>query len=464
MPSSSSFSSLVSKLGTRWSSPNGPSSENADKAEIPRNPHDDDRSSSSAINPPQQDQDKDVLYLTQYDEDEMVIESQTSKRSFCVALIILLLGGLITILLIISPTNNSTAAESFLDPSTGSGNGHSSYQEPVFRPNDPARNHDGNGEKNGGNDDMKDEVEFVFNSNGSQVTSSPTPHTVQGVDTATPTDDPTAFPSAPPTSLEDHLFQILTEASPEIIVRIGESISSPQARAMEWLLDTVWEQPSYVGGVPDQVVLQRFALATFYYSTGGDTTWNQSNGWLDANISECEWLNSDPMPCNDKGFLIKLELVDNGMTGTLPPELGLLSMLQNLILADNEIEGSIPSELSALRSLKVLDLKSNKLNGSLPDNMGNLAALQYLSLMRNSDLSGPLPLSMGSMLLDEIYLAGTGLTGNGDKLFCGIRDGNNGGHRPSNFWADCYEIVCDECCTKCCAEALMFDGSWCFGF
>lgn len=247
------------------------------------------------------------------------------------------------------------------------------------------------------------------------------------------------------------------------MVRIGESISSPQARAMEWLLDTAWEKPSYIRGVTDQVVLQRFALATFYYSTGGDTTWKEHD-WLDANVPECDWFNNAPISCNDKGILTNLELANNGMTGTLPPELGLLSSLENLSLADNEIGGSIPSDLTALRLLKVLDLKSNQLNGSLPNDMGNLAALQYLSLMHNAELSGPLPLSMGSMLLDEIYLTGTSLTGNADELFCGIRNGSDGDHRPSNFWADCEEIVCNECCTKCCAEALMFDGSWCFGF
>ncbi len=57
-----------------------------------------------------------------------------------------------------------------------------------------------------------------------------------------------------------------------------------------------------------------------------------------------------------------------------------LGHVQVLNLANNNLTGSIPPELGNLSSLNVLHLDNNLLNGSLPSELGNLNNLQWLYL------------------------------------------------------------------------------------
>ena len=56
----------------------------------------------------------------------------------------------------------------------------------------------------------------------------------------------------------------------------------------------------------------------------------------------------------------------NGMSGTLPSELGSLSKLQYLNLNANALSGALPSELGSLSNLQSIYLGGNDLNGTLP--------------------------------------------------------------------------------------------------
>ena len=53
-----------------------------------------------------------------------------------------------------------------------------------------------------------------------------------------------------------------------------------------------------------------------------------------------------------------LSLQDNGLSGTLPSELGSLSNLQRLELAWNSLSGTLPSELGDLSNLQELSLEN----------------------------------------------------------------------------------------------------------
>ena len=55
-----------------------------------------------------------------------------------------------------------------------------------------------------------------------------------------------------------------------------------------------------------------------------------------------------------------------GLSGTLPPGLGSLSRLQELVLSDNSFRGSVPPTLTKLQNLRVLHLEHNMLDGSVP--------------------------------------------------------------------------------------------------
>ena len=94
-----------------------------------------------------------------------------------------------------------------------------------------------------------------------------------------------------------------------------------------------------------------------------------------------------------------LNLGDKGLTGTIPPEIGLLSELAELSLygspayTPNFLTGSIPSELGNLGKLEYLSLTGNLLSGSIPEELGQLENLQRLGI-GNNFLTGCIPKSL----------------------------------------------------------------------
>jgi hypothetical protein len=106
--------------------------------------------------------------------------------------------------------------------------------------------------------------------------------------------------------------------------------ASAQAQAYRWLAkDPVLARYSN----PRRI--QRFALATLYYATNG-THWVDKN-WLLYETNECTWFTHtdarvypeyeteyNSYPCSPESEYMFLTPWNNGMSGTLPPELGLL--------------------------------------------------------------------------------------------------------------------------------------------
>ena len=94
--------------------------------------------------------------------------------------------------------------------------------------------------------------------------------------------------------------------------------------------------------------------------------------------------------------LTELHLGHNDLQGEIPPEIGNLVNLTYLSLWDNELTGSIPPEIGNLVNLTYLSLWDNKLTGSIPPEIGNLASLTYLSLWDN-ELTGSIPPEIGNL-------------------------------------------------------------------
>lgn len=61
--------------------------------------------------------------------------------------------------------------------------------------------------------------------------------------------------------------------------------STPQAKAYLWMLN---DDPAQVDPCSYSKILQRYILATLYFSSGGEE-WNAANGWLTGE-AECNWL------------------------------------------------------------------------------------------------------------------------------------------------------------------------------
>ena len=91
--------------------------------------------------------------------------------------------------------------------------------------------------------------------------------------------------------------------------------------------------------------------------------------------------------------LESLSLGNNGLTGTIPPELGRLRELQTLRLHDNDLSGTIPSQIGSLYNLKTLWLQRNNLEGSLPSEIGNCIRLEEFTMSGNN-IGSTIPLEL----------------------------------------------------------------------
>ena len=105
---------------------------------------------------------------------------------------------------------------------------------------------------------------------------------------------------------------------------------------------------------------------------------------------------SIPRELGNLSNLWSLSLSSNELSGSIPRELGSLSNLRGLSLSSNELSGNIPRELGSLSNLTFLSLSSNELSGSIPRELGSLSNLWSLSLSSN-ELSGSIPRELGSL-------------------------------------------------------------------
>ena len=128
----------------------------------------------------------------------------------------------------------------------------------------------------------------------------------------------------------------------------------------------------------------RDALIAFYNSTGGENWANNTNWNSEEDIST--WFGITAVG----GRVTEISMRDNGLSGTLPPEIGDLSALTLLALRDNSLTGSIPDEVGNLSAMVRLDLRQNSLTGPIPSTLQQLSNLEVLFLRVNS-LSGPVP-------------------------------------------------------------------------
>ncbi len=157
-----------------------------------------------------------------------------------------------------------------------------------------------------------------------------------------------------------------------------------------------------------EIAADKAALVALYQATDG-------NRW----VSRLNWLSEAPIgtwlgvTTDDGGRVIKLNLSQNGLQGTIPPALGDLTNLESLDLSDNQLRGEIPPTLGNLANLGSLDLWANQLRGEIPPELGNLNNLRSLDLADN-ELRGEIPAELGNLGLSTLYwldLRGNRLSG-----------------------------------------------------
>lgn len=101
----------------------------------------------------------------------------------------------------------------------------------------------------------------------------------------------------------------------------------------------------------------------------------------------------------DISFLSELRILDLSynpkLSGPLPPNIGNLGKLRNLILVGCSFSGQIPESIGTLKELIYLSLNLNKFSGTIPPSIGQLSKLYWFDIADNQ-IEGELPVSNGT--------------------------------------------------------------------
>ncbi|GKV26454.1 hypothetical protein SLEP1_g35747 [Rubroshorea leprosula] len=114
---------------------------------------------------------------------------------------------------------------------------------------------------------------------------------------------------------------------------------------------------------------------------------NVLQSWDPTLVNPCTWFH---VTCDSNNHVIRLDLGNSNVSGTLGPELGQLKYLQYLELYRNDIGGQIPEELGNLENLVSMDMYDNKFEGRIPKSFAKLKSLRFLRL-NNNKLTGSIP-------------------------------------------------------------------------
>jgi hypothetical protein len=214
---------------------------------------------------------------------------------------------------------------------------------------------------------------------------------------------------------------------------------TPQRQALLWMA-----QDSNVNEMEHTEKLQRYVLASFFYSTNmvpsvhveDPQAWKVADNWM-TNAHSCDWMGIE---CNDDKNIIAMYIEKNRLSGKfpadlaiiasklqtldfadnimhmrdddfdvfsslsnlqtlimdnnylyhnkgLPPQFAAMSNLQKLRLSFNVFEGTLDSEapvLGSMTKLTHLELESNYFDGNIPSAIGKMEQLTYLYLRRNN--------------------------------------------------------------------------------
>jgi hypothetical protein len=189
---------------------------------------------------------------------------------------------------------------------------------------------------------------------------------------------------------------------------ITESGTNPESQAVAWMLKNV-EQfnvtalNSLTNNTANFRVQQIYPLVTMWFQQTETRRWNNERGWLNVS-DECNWygISCQAIDLGDgigmQNVVTKIdfyrELADNNYFGTIPPDLGLLSMLEHFNLNSNDATGSLPESIGQWTALTYFDAAGNALIGTLPQSIGQWNFLKHFFVFRNK-LTGTLPESIG---------------------------------------------------------------------
>ncbi|KAI3809456.1 hypothetical protein L1987_25432 [Smallanthus sonchifolius] len=161
----------------------------------------------------------------------------------------------------------------------------------------------------------------------------------------------------------------------------------------------------------DHQALLKIKLMISQDPYGALTSWNNS-------LHFCDWTG---VTCGKRHRRVtSLDLMSQGLEGSLPLHLGNLSFLRWLYLFNNNFQGAIPHELGRLSRLRFHNLELNKFNGTIPHNISSCSNLEVLDLSYN-ELVGSMPKEMSFLSkLTFVSLGNNNLTGGIPPFFGNI--------------------------------------------
>ena len=181
-------------------------------------------------------------------------------------------------------------------------------------------------------------------------------------------------------------------------------------------LDRDLDSPSVDSSESDRRVLEKFFESTDGPNWKNNKDWNIERDlakWFGVTVSQ------------PGGRVTKLLLPNNGLSGSIPGELGRLSELNRLNLNYNQLRWGIPIELGSLSNLVSLKLRGNKLRDQIPPELGSLRQLVSLDLDGNA-LEGEVPEELSALRgLKSFKLAGNKITGDMPVALRNIIEENN---------------------------------------
>jgi hypothetical protein len=200
----------------------------------------------------------------------------------------------------------------------------------------------------------------------------------------------------------EQLLPVLTSVSNETQLM---NATSPQGAAFMWMASQDRMSPiENESRTPreTELIIQRYTLAVFYYSTMGDN-WFSSDGWLDGQREECRW---EHVNCVNNDTVSIVTGTRNNLVGAIPSELKDLKELRSLILPSNAITG-FSKGIGSLQNLVELNLSRNKMGGTIPMEIYAFTSLRKLLLVENSFTGTVSPLITNLSELSECFLVFT---------------------------------------------------------
>jgi Leucine-rich repeat (LRR) protein len=160
----------------------------------------------------------------------------------------------------------------------------------------------------------------------------------------------------------------------------------------------------FTGQIPDWLG----SLSSLFYL---DLSHNNLSGNIPQSITHLPLLNYvHKIKQLDPGYL-ELPLYYIPFNGSRRQYKQLTALPPTINLGSNQLNGTVPQEIGQLTMILVLDLSNNKISGSIPESIGHLTNLEFLDLSRNK-LTGPIPASLTQLhFLSTFSVASNNLSG-----------------------------------------------------